>query len=81
MDINLPGITGLKCTALLKQRLPKAQILILTIYSNNNYIFEALQVGASGYLLKSTGSDEVIHSIIDSHGRRRAHDGARSQGA
>ena len=64
MDINLPGMTGLKCTALLKDRLPKTQILMLTIYSNNNYIFEALQVGASGYLLKSTGSEEVVHSII-----------------
>ncbi len=64
MDINLPGITGLKCTALLKDRLPKTQILILTIYSNNNFIFEALQVGASGYLLKSTASEEVVHSII-----------------
>lgn len=65
MDINLPGMTGLKCTALLKDRLPKTQILMLTIYSNNNYIFEALQVGASGYLLKSTASEEVVHSIVD----------------
>jgi DNA-binding NarL/FixJ family response regulator len=65
MDINLPGINGLKCTALLKDRLPRTQILILTIYSNNNYIFEALQVGASGYLLKSTALEEVVHSIID----------------
>ena len=48
MDINLPGMTGLKCTALLKDRLPKTQILMLTIYSNNNYIFEALQAGATG---------------------------------
>ena len=64
MDINLPGISGLKCTALLKSRLPQAQILVLTIYSNNNYIFEALQAGASGYLLKSNSSDEVIQSII-----------------
>ncbi len=64
MDINLPGMTGLKCTALLKDRLPKTQILMLTVYSNNNYIFEALQAGASGYLLKSNSSDEVVHSII-----------------
>ena len=64
MDINLPGMTGLKCTALLKDHLPKTQILMLTIYSNNNYIFEALQAGASGYLLKSNSSEEVVHSII-----------------
>jgi len=64
MDINLPGMSGLKCTALLKDRLPKTQILMLTVYPNNNYIFEALQAGASGYMLKSNSSEEVIHSII-----------------
>jgi DNA-binding NarL/FixJ family response regulator len=64
MDINLPGMSGLKCTALLKDRIPKTQILMLTVYSNNNYIFEALQAGASGYLLKSNSSEEVVHSII-----------------
>jgi DNA-binding NarL/FixJ family response regulator len=64
MDINLPGMTGIKCTALLKDRLPKTQILMLTIYSNNYNIFEALQAGASGYLLKSNSSEEVIDSII-----------------
>ncbi len=65
MDINLAGMSGIKCTALLKERLPKTQILMVTVYSNNNYIFEALQVGASGYLLKSKSSDEVVRSIID----------------
>ena len=64
MDINLPGMTGIKCTALLKNRLPKTQILMLTVYSNNNYIFEALQAGASGYLLKSNSCEEVVESII-----------------
>jgi DNA-binding NarL/FixJ family response regulator len=64
MDINLPSMTGLKCTAILKDRLPKTQILMLTIYSNNNYIFEALQAGASGYLLKSNSSEEVVRSIV-----------------
>src|SRR5579863_4276434 len=64
MDINLPGMTGLKCTAHLKSRLPKTQILMLTVYSNNNYIFEALQAGASGYLLKSNSCEEVVQSII-----------------
>jgi DNA-binding NarL/FixJ family response regulator len=64
MDINLPGMSGLRCTALLKERLPKTQILMLTVYSNNNYIFQALQAGASGYLLKSNSSEEVVQSII-----------------
>ena len=63
MDINLPGLSGIRCTALLKERLPSVQILMLTAYSHNNYIFEALKAGASGYLLKSISSAELIRSI------------------
>jgi DNA-binding NarL/FixJ family response regulator len=65
MDINLPGMSGIQCTALLKLQLPGAQILMLTAYSDNDYIFEALQAGASGYLLKSTSSTELINSILE----------------
>ena len=65
MDINLPGMSGIRCTALLKERLPTAQILMLTAYSHNDYIFEALKAGASGYLLKSLSSAELIRSILE----------------
>ena len=65
MDINLPGMTGIRCTALLKELLPQTHILMLTAYSDNDYIFEALQAGASGYLLKSNSSAELIHSILE----------------
>jgi DNA-binding NarL/FixJ family response regulator len=65
MDINLPSMSGIQCTAMLKERLPKTQVLMLTIYSNNNSVFEALKAGASGYLLKNNTSDYVIRSIIE----------------
>jgi DNA-binding NarL/FixJ family response regulator len=65
MDINLPGMSGIQCTALLKERLPRTQVLIVTIYSNNKSVFEALQAGASGYILKNNSSGEVIRSIIE----------------
>lgn len=65
MDINLPGMMGIKCTALLKDRLPQTQILMVTAFSNNEYVFESLKAGASGYLLKSKSSEEVIRSIIE----------------
>lgn len=65
MDIDLPGMSGIQCTALLKERLPKTHILMVTVYSNNNSIFEALQAGASGYLLKNNSSAEVIRSVIE----------------
>jgi DNA-binding NarL/FixJ family response regulator len=65
MDINLPGMMGIKCTALLKNRLPQTHILMVTAFSNNDYIFDSLKAGASGYLLKSKSSEEVIRSIIE----------------
>jgi len=65
MDIDLPGMSGIQCTALLKEKLPRTQVLMVTIYSNNNSVFEALQVGASGYLLKNNSSEEVIRSVIE----------------
>ncbi len=65
MDINLPGMSGIQSTALLKELMPRTQILIVTIYSNNNFIFDALQAGASGYILKTNSSVEVIKSIIE----------------
>jgi len=65
MDIDLPGMSGIQCTALLKEKMPKTQVLMVTIYSNNKSVFEALQVGASGYLLKNNSSEEVIRSVIE----------------
>jgi DNA-binding NarL/FixJ family response regulator len=65
MDINLPGMSGIRCTAALKGRLPRVHILMVTAFSNDDYIFEALQAGASGYLLKSKSSTEVNRAIVD----------------
>jgi len=65
MDINMPEMSGIRCTGLLKQLLPKTQILMLTAYSHNEYIFEALKAGASGYLLKSIAPEELISSILE----------------
>jgi DNA-binding NarL/FixJ family response regulator len=54
MDINLPGISGVECTRLLKQHLPQVEVLMLTMFSDRDWIFDALRAGASGYLLKRT---------------------------
>jgi DNA-binding NarL/FixJ family response regulator len=63
MDINLPGMSGIECTARLKQLLPKLQILMVTVYADNEHVFEALKMGASGYLLKSADPAELTRSI------------------
>jgi DNA-binding NarL/FixJ family response regulator len=63
MDINLPGMSGIECTARLKAQLPETQILMVTVHGDNERVFAALQAGASGYLLKRTRADELLEAI------------------
>jgi len=63
MDIELPEMSGIECTARLKRLLPNTQILILTVYKNSDLIFKALEAGASGYLLKRSTSEEIVRAI------------------
>jgi DNA-binding NarL/FixJ family response regulator len=63
MDINLPGIKGIECVRRLKPQMPKTQFLMLTVYSDNNSIFQALEAGAIGYLLKRTSRDELFAAL------------------
>src|SRR5436189_5477961 len=50
MDVNLPGISGIEATRILKEKMPHIQILMFTIYENNENVFDALEAGASGYI-------------------------------
>jgi len=59
MDIQLPGISGIEAIPKLKQKLPNAQILMLTSFKDNDNIFNALKNGASGYILKDSGLKDI----------------------
>jgi len=63
MDIQLPGASGIECTRKLKQAMPGLQILMLTVYEDNDRIFNALQAGASGYLLKRAEPEEILQAV------------------
>ena len=63
MDINLPDGTGIYATAKLKQVLRHTEVMIFTVYENTEDIFQALEAGASGYLLKRSSSKKIISSI------------------
>ena len=63
MDINLPGMSGIDCVRNVKSLLPCAQILMLTIYEDSEWIFESLVAGASGYLLKRTSGERLLEAI------------------
>ena len=63
VDIGLPGMSGIEGIRLLKQRHPQLSLLMLTVYDDDDRIFEALCAGASGYLLKKTPPSRLIDSL------------------
>lgn len=65
MDVNLPGMSGIECAARLKAKRPQTQVLIVTVYADNDHVFEALQAGATGYLLKSATPEELVQAISE----------------
>src|SRR5438477_6685157 len=69
MDLNLPQMAGTECIRQLKEILPAAQVIVLTVYEDSEHIFRALKAGASGYLLKRSEPEEVLDAI------RNARDG------
>lgn len=63
MDIGLPGMDGIQGIGEIKQRVPEASILILTVFEDDDKVFRAVQAGASGYLLKSDSIANVSSSV------------------
>ena len=67
MDINLPGMSGVKCVGHLKALMPKLQVLMLTTYDDSELIFDSLRKGASGYLLKNMPPEEILQAVEQVH--------------
>jgi len=67
MDIELPGMNGIDATRKLKLKFPQIQIIMLTVFNNPEKIFDALENGASGYLLKKISTPELVAAIEDVH--------------
>jgi DNA-binding NarL/FixJ family response regulator len=63
MDLGLPGRSGVEATHLLRERFPELLIVVLTVYEDDQRIFEAICAGASGYLLKKTPSARLLEGI------------------
>jgi DNA-binding NarL/FixJ family response regulator len=62
-DIGLPGMNGIEGTRILSARLPGVPILALSVYGDDDNVFNAICAGASGYLLKNTTSDRLLESL------------------
>src|SRR6266436_3820576 len=65
MDVHLPGESGIACTARLEEELPGVKVIMLTVYRNQELIFQALQAGACGYLLKRSNPEELLAAIAE----------------
>ncbi|MFD2654962.1 response regulator transcription factor [Gracilibacillus thailandensis] len=66
MDIRMPGIGGIRAAKILKEKYPDIKIIMLTTFSQNDYILKALKNGASGYLLKDTDVHQLVDAIYQS---------------
>ena len=63
LDVQMPALTGIEATRRIKAEHPAVRVLILTAYDDDPYIFALLQAGASGYVLKTAGSDELVNAV------------------
>ncbi len=63
MDIAMPGLNGLEATRRIKKKFPAMKVLVLTMYTNEEYIFQVLNAGANGYLVKETAFQDLISAI------------------
>ncbi len=69
MDIQMPGLDGVAATKAILEERPEMRVIILTMYRQDRYVFEAIKAGARGYLLKDADAGELIEAI------RRVHEG------
>ena len=63
MDINLPGMNGIECIRQARMKNPQMQFMMFTIYENSDTVFEAMEAGATGYLLKNSSPAKIVESL------------------
>lgn len=65
MDIELPGISGIDTTIKTKEQFPEMDVIMFTVFEDDERIFDSIKAGACGYLLKDTGIDEVVQALFE----------------
>lgn len=63
MDIGMPGLNGLEATRRIKELVPEVNILVLTMHRSEEYFFQMLEAGASGYILKGAETSDLISAV------------------
>lgn len=67
MDIGLPDLSGIEVTRRLTAEIPEVRVLILTVYDRDDFLFRALEAGASGYVLKGADVDDLLRAVRAVH--------------
>jgi len=67
MDINMPGTSGIEAVHVIKEKFPQVQILMQTVFEENDKIFAAICAGASGYMLKKTPPQKMIEAVRETY--------------
>ncbi|HEX9696174.1 MAG TPA: response regulator transcription factor [Actinomycetota bacterium] len=63
LDIRLRGTNGLEACRVIRERFPDVRVVFLTVYEDEQYVFEALRAGASGYILKKIGDEDLVQVV------------------
>ena len=63
MDLKMPGMNGIEATRQIKAKHPNIKVLVLTTYDDDQWVFDAIRAGASGYLLKDTPREEIVRAV------------------
>ncbi len=63
MDIGMPELNGLEATRRIRKKFPETKVLILTMHTNEEYVFEILRAGASGYIIKKAAPTELVSAL------------------
>ncbi|KIC92021.1 response regulator transcription factor [Flavihumibacter sp. ZG627] len=67
MDIEMPGMNGIEAVKLIRQKFPELKICMQTIFEDSDKIFQSIQAGASGYILKTTSPSRILDFIRDTY--------------
>lgn len=63
IDLSMPKLSGVEATKIIRKNFPSAKVLVLTMYDNEEYVYQILKSGAGGYMLKNSGRDELADAI------------------
>jgi DNA-binding NarL/FixJ family response regulator len=71
LDLMMPGLSGLEVLRIIGERAPQTRAVVLSMHSNNAFIAEALKNGATGYVLKGSPEDDLVHAVREAAAGRR----------